>query len=150
MPSLTNQPAAIDIAHVDVRRGDLHILQDISAVVPQGSSTVLVGPNGAGKSLSLIHIFMREGQRFYLGNTLMQKGIQSPVFTAANGFDTGRDLFIIDGIDAVYAEDPQCHQRQKGKPQMRDEQTAEDASVFPVSYTHLDVYKRQGSYSARR
>ena len=74
---------------------------------------------------------MREGQRFYLGNTLMQKGIQSPVFTAANGFDTGRDFFIIDGIDAVYAEDPQCHQRQKGKPQMRDEQTAEDASVFP-------------------
>ena len=48
--SLTNQPAAIDIAHVDVRRGDLHILQDISAAVPQGSSTVLVGPNGAGKA----------------------------------------------------------------------------------------------------
>ena len=63
---------------------------------------------------------MRKGQRFYLGNALMQKGIQRPVFTAANGFDTGRDLFIIDGIDAVYAEDPQCHQRQKGKPQMRE------------------------------
>ena len=62
---------------------------------------------------------MRKGQRFYLGHTFMQKGIQRPVFTAANGFDTGRDLFIIDGIDAVYAEDPQCHQRQKGKPQMR-------------------------------
>ena len=54
MPSLTNQPAAIDIAHVDVRRGDLHILQDISAAVPQGSSTVLVGPNGAVKS-TLLH-----------------------------------------------------------------------------------------------
>ena len=59
MPSLTNQPAAIDIAHVDVRRGDLHILQDISAAVPQGSSTVLVGPNGAGKS-TLLHCIINE------------------------------------------------------------------------------------------
>ena len=56
MPSPADQAAAITIAHVDVRRGDLHILQDISAAIPQGSSTVLVGPNGAGKSLSLIHI----------------------------------------------------------------------------------------------
>ena len=69
MPSLTNQPAAIDIAHVDVRRGDLHILQDISAAVPQGSSTVLVGPNGAGKS-TLLHCIINEIA--YTGEIRMQ------------------------------------------------------------------------------
>ena len=69
MPSLTNQPAAIDIAHVDVRRGDLHILQDISAAVPRGSSTVLVGPNGAGKS-TLLHCIINEIA--YTGEIRMQ------------------------------------------------------------------------------
>ena len=69
MPSLTNQPAAIDIAHVDVRRGDLHILQDISAAAPQGSSTVLVGPNGAGKS-TLLHCIINEIA--YTGEIRMQ------------------------------------------------------------------------------
>ena len=69
MPSLTNQPAAIDIAHVDVRRGDLHILQDTSAAVPQGSSTVLVGPNGAGKS-TLLHCIINEIA--YTGEIRMQ------------------------------------------------------------------------------
>ena len=69
MPSLTNQPAAIDIAHVDVRRGDLHILKEISAAVPQGSSTVLVGPNGAGKS-TLLHCIINEIA--YTGEIRMQ------------------------------------------------------------------------------
>ena len=69
MPSPADQAAAITIAHVDVRRGDLHILQDISAAIPQGSSTVLVGPNGAGKS-TLLHCIIDEIA--YTGEIRMQ------------------------------------------------------------------------------
>lgn len=71
MSSHTDPAAAIHIAHVDVRRGDLHILQDISATIPQGSSTVLIGPNGAGKS-TLLHCIIHE--IVYTGEIRMRNG----------------------------------------------------------------------------
>ena len=121
--------AQIERPHI----GDVTAVHADDAKIHKGASALLHDREDAAQTVGIPQFgkAMREGQCFYLGNTLMQKGIQGPVLTAAHGFDTGRDLFIIDGIDAVYAEDPQCHQRQKGKPQMRDEQTAEDASVFP-------------------
>ena len=131
------EPGRIDVVGItQVERphiGDVAAVHADDAKVHEGAPALLHDRKDTAQTIGIPQFgkVMRKGQRFYLGNALMQKGIQRPVFTAANGFDTGRDLFIIDGIDAVYAEDPQCHQRQKGKPQMRDEQTAEDASVFP-------------------
>ena len=131
------EPGSIDV--ISITQVERPHIRDVAAIhaddakVHEGAPALLHDREDTAQTVGIPQFgkVMRKGQRFYLGNTFMQKGIQRPVFTAANGFDTGRDLFIIDGIDAVYAEDPQSHQRQKGKPQMRDEQTAEDASVFP-------------------
>lgn len=44
----------VEFRDVSVRRGGLSILENVSAVVPAGSCTVVVGPNGAGKTTLLM------------------------------------------------------------------------------------------------
>jgi len=48
-----NSPAII-FDHVSVTRSGLNILDQVNAVVPRGSCTVLIGPNGAGKTTLLL------------------------------------------------------------------------------------------------
>jgi len=45
---------AVEFRHVTVCQGGLTILDDINAVIPAGSCTVIVGPNGAGKTTLLL------------------------------------------------------------------------------------------------
>ncbi|MDR1777665.1 MAG: metal ABC transporter ATP-binding protein [Desulfovibrio sp.] len=48
---------ALRFENLDVRFEQQRILEDVCAVVPSGSSTVLVGPNGAGKT-TLLHCLL--------------------------------------------------------------------------------------------
>ncbi len=45
---------AVRVRGLTVRRGAHTALRDVDAVIPRGSSTVLVGPNGAGKTTFLL------------------------------------------------------------------------------------------------
>ena len=51
---LADTRVAVRFSGVSVRRGELTILQDITADLPLHGSTVLIGPNGAGKSSLLL------------------------------------------------------------------------------------------------
>jgi len=53
--------------HVHVCRGGRPILEDVCAVVPAGSSTVIVGPNGAGKTTLLLCLI---GEMPYTGRII--------------------------------------------------------------------------------
>lgn len=46
-------PAALQIDHTTVRRGDNHLIEDVSVTVPTGTHWAVLGPNGAGKSTIL-------------------------------------------------------------------------------------------------
>ncbi|MDE5879595.1 MAG: metal ABC transporter ATP-binding protein [Desulfovibrio sp.] len=50
---------AVRFEHVGVRAGGRVILEDVDAVAPAGSATVLMGPNGAGKT-TLLHCLLGE------------------------------------------------------------------------------------------
>ncbi|MBQ9405472.1 MAG: metal ABC transporter ATP-binding protein [Desulfovibrio sp.] len=68
----TEVPALVRFSHVQVRRGDRDILEDICAEVPTGGSTVLVGPNGAGKTTLLMCLLGEQsyaGDIFFTGKT---------------------------------------------------------------------------------
>ena len=48
-----NRPAAetlVELAHVEKRFGDLHVLKDINLKVAKGDVLVVIGPSGSGKS----------------------------------------------------------------------------------------------------
>ncbi len=46
--------AAVVFSEVTVTRGDVPILEGVTAMVPRGSVTAIVGPNGAGKTTLLL------------------------------------------------------------------------------------------------
>ncbi len=46
--------SAVEFLNVSVDLGGISILEDITAIVPQGSCTAIVGPNGAGKTTLLL------------------------------------------------------------------------------------------------
>lgn len=50
---MTELPPLFEIAHLDVKIGNKHILKNISIHIPQNEFTVIIGPNGAGKSTLL-------------------------------------------------------------------------------------------------
>lgn len=56
---------------VNVRAGGRDILDDVNAVAPAGSATVLVGPNGAGKT-TLLHCLL--GETAHTGRILLEGG----------------------------------------------------------------------------
>lgn len=62
---------AVRFDRVSVRRGGLSILDEVSAVVPEGSCTVIVGPNGAGKTTLLLALL---GEVPCRGRILMGSG----------------------------------------------------------------------------
>ncbi len=43
-------PPAVRLRHVNVKRGDMLVLEDIDFAVPAGQMVAVIGPNGAGKS----------------------------------------------------------------------------------------------------
>mgnify|MGYP000822925826 CR=1 FL=1 len=50
--STGNQPL-IELRHVDMHYGDLHVLNDINLSVDRGEVVVVIGPSGSGKSTFL-------------------------------------------------------------------------------------------------
>src|SRR3954454_1389681 len=68
-----DQPPAIDLADVSLRRGDTWILRHIDWRVPQGSCAAILGPNGSGKSsltrILACHYWPTEGESSVLGST---------------------------------------------------------------------------------
>ena len=56
---------------VNVQAGGRDILEDVDAVAPAGSATVLVGPNGAGKT-TLLHCLL--GEMAYSGRIILEGG----------------------------------------------------------------------------
>lgn len=63
--------AAVVFDGVSVRRGGLPILEDVRAVVPRNSCTVIVGPNGAGKTTLLLSLI---GETAYHGRIRVGTG----------------------------------------------------------------------------
>ncbi|WP_418765734.1 metal ABC transporter ATP-binding protein [Mailhella sp.] len=59
----TDNAPAIVFDHVSVTRSGLNILDQVNAVVPRGSCTVLIGPNGAGKTTLLLALLGEVGYR---------------------------------------------------------------------------------------
>ena len=45
---------AVEFDHVSVERSGVAILDEVNAVIPAGSCTVIIGPNGAGKTTLLL------------------------------------------------------------------------------------------------
>jgi iron complex transport system ATP-binding protein len=67
----TDQPAAIHLTNVGLRRGDTWILRDINWSIPQGACAAILGPNGSGKStltrILACHYWPTEGASSVLG-----------------------------------------------------------------------------------
>ena len=57
--------AAVAFENVTVTRGEVFILENVTAMVPRGSWTAIVGPNGAGKTTLLLAL---PGEVPYSGN----------------------------------------------------------------------------------
>lgn len=49
----------LELDRVTVRRGETHLLRELSLQIPRGRHTVILGPNGAGKT-SLLRVLERE------------------------------------------------------------------------------------------
>ena len=69
-PLETDTPAIV-FDHVSVTRSGLNILDQVNAVVPRGSCTVLIGPNGAGKTTLLLALL---GEVNYRGRITLGGG----------------------------------------------------------------------------
>jgi len=69
----TDQPPAIRLQNVGLRRGDTWILRDINWSVRQGACAAILGPNGSGKStltrILACHYWPTEGESSVLGST---------------------------------------------------------------------------------
>lgn len=61
---------AVAFEGVTVRRGNVSILEEVNAVVPHGSCTIIVGPNGAGKTTLLLALL---GDIKYRGTVRMDQ-----------------------------------------------------------------------------
>ena len=68
----TDQPPAIHLQNVGLRRGDTWILRNIDWTVPQGTCAAIFGPNGSGKSsltrILACHDWPTEGTSSVLGS----------------------------------------------------------------------------------
>jgi ABC-2 type transport system ATP-binding protein len=80
-------PAAIEVAHLEVRRGGRTVLDDLSFTVARGSITGLLGPSGCGKS-TLIRSVM--GVQRTSGGQVTVLGLPagSPVLRSRVGYVT--------------------------------------------------------------
>lgn len=59
MASAEEPSLLLELERVSVRRGETHLLREVSLRIPQGRHTVILGPNGAGKT-SLLRVLERE------------------------------------------------------------------------------------------
>ena len=58
-PKTSENKALVNFENINVRYGDVHVLEDVTCAFRAGETTALIGPNGSGKTsllLSLIHI----------------------------------------------------------------------------------------------
>ena len=70
---------AIDLADIDLWRGDTHILRGINWQVPQGACVAILGPNGSGKStltrILACHLWPTHGTVRVLGGTFGETNV---------------------------------------------------------------------------
>ena len=64
-------PEAVVLSGLSVRRGSLPVLEDIRAVIPRRSCTMIIGPNGAGKTTLLMALL---GDVRYSGEIVFAPG----------------------------------------------------------------------------
>ncbi|MDQ3105469.1 MAG: amino acid ABC transporter ATP-binding protein [Actinomycetota bacterium] len=50
MTADSDDPAVVELDHVDKHFGDLHVLRDITLTIRRGEVVVVIGPSGSGKS----------------------------------------------------------------------------------------------------
>lgn len=67
----TDTPAIV-FDHVSVNRSGLNILDNVNAIVPKGSCTIIIGPNGAGKTTLLLALL---GEVNYSGRISLGGGM---------------------------------------------------------------------------
>jgi iron complex transport system ATP-binding protein len=67
----TDQPPALRLTNVGLRRGETWILRDLNWQIPQGVCAAILGPNGSGKStltrILACHYWPTEGESSVLG-----------------------------------------------------------------------------------
>src|SRR6476646_9603171 len=68
-----DQPPALRLTNVGLRRGQTWILRDLNWSIPQGVCAAILGPNGSGKStltrILACHYWPTEGESSVLGST---------------------------------------------------------------------------------
>jgi len=104
----SDSPYAIVMEHVNVRLGRTQVLTDVSAHVPQGSSTAIIGPNGAGKTSLALAIL---GQEPYTGSITFpqigsRKNVRFGFVPQKLQFDRDMPLTVLDFLLAGYQQRP--------------------------------------------
>ena len=123
----------------DSSYGERKIIRDVSFTIPEGTTTAIVGPSGSGKTTltSLMARFWDVDS-----GTVKLGGINVKDYALDSLM---RNFSMV--FQRVYLFNDSIENNIKfGKPDATHEEVV--AAAKAVSYTHLDVYKRQGLQSA--
>jgi iron complex transport system ATP-binding protein len=113
-------PLAIDLKHVELWRGETHILRDVSWQVPQGACVAILGPNGSGKStltrILACHLWPTHGEVSILGGAfgetnLLESRRDVRLVQAAGPYDvepelTAREVVLTGFFSSIGLYDP--------------------------------------------
>ena len=101
-----SQPV-IDIRHIDMHYGQLHVLKDISLSVEKGEVVVIIGPSGSGKSTLCRTINRLEtidsGEILINGTALPQEGrklaeLRSQIGMVFQSFNLFAHMTVLDNV----------------------------------------------------
>ena len=97
-PQCQSNGVAVKFENVTVALGGNTILENISAIIPQGSCTAIVGPNGAGKTTMLLALL---GEMPYTGDIRISRTDEGPPLRIGYvpqrlQFDRGMPLTVLE------------------------------------------------------
>ena len=143
--------ALLDLPSVGVSIGQMPLLEGISLQVARGQILGLVGESGSGKSLTamaamgllpLIGGRITEGAVRFDGQDMaaMTDAQRRKLRGGRIGFVTQNPMTALDPVQRIGEQVDVVSRLHLGLTRAQ----ARARTLDPVSYTHLDVYKRQG------